>query len=94
MNHQPNIMDASADLRRCISADLGDKSFNVFFQNAKNIIFDNTDKLSIDTKNLVIECLKKSEIKNLQTEKRKEHLLTAASLLQIEYLSQLKHHSD
>lgn len=93
MSHTPNIMDASADLRRCISANIGDESFKVFFINAKKIINNNLNNLSEETKILLLECLKNSRDIGLKDKQKKEHLLLAASLLQIEYLYQLKHNS-
>ncbi len=90
MTHIPNIMDASTDLRRCVSANLDDDSFNIFLLNAKKIINNNLNNISTETKELLLECFRKTEITKLKDKQKKEHLLLAASLLQIEYLSQLK----
>ncbi|MEK7526590.1 MAG: hypothetical protein AAB546_03865 [Patescibacteria group bacterium] len=94
MSHIPNIMDASTDLRRCVSANIHDESFEIFLLNAKKIIDDNLKTISPETKSLIFECIKNSEKNDLEENEKKEHLLMAASLLQIEYLSQLKNNSD
>jgi hypothetical protein len=84
-NHQANLLDAAADLRRCIYASLSPHGFSdpnvVRFLNHANHIISATRRKDKYVK-LAQQRIEKAQKGNLSPAKRREDLLTAAILLQ------------
>ena len=86
MKYKPTLLDAAADLKRCIYASFSeqganDPNFKVFLRHGKEII--NQSKSNIDKKTLTVirQRLNKAEELNSNLPKAREDLLMAASLL-------------
>ncbi len=87
MSYVPTLLDAAADLRRCVyssmeTEDFQNPEFLIFWENAKKIISENDSKIKTAVRKYLYICLTNVQNGNLSKNKRQENILMAANLLQ------------
>jgi len=86
MTYQPTLQDAALDLWRCVYASFGKEtfdspSFKGFFNNGLAVISSCRGMLDPRRLGLIEDCLNRAQKEDLEPNKRREDILTAAVLL-------------
>lgn len=86
MTYQPTLQDAASDLWRCVYASFNEPafespSFKMFLTNSLTIVSANQAMLEPLHFQLIGECLDRAQNLDLEPNKRREDILTAAILL-------------